>query len=54
MDGVYIARPVGLSSTLFDVDNLEVLKGPQGTTGGRNSTGRGAFLYTTRQPGDID
>ena len=51
MDGVYMARPVGLTGSLFDIDNLEVLKGPQGTLVGRNSTG-GAVLYTTREPGD--
>ncbi len=50
MDGVYMARPVGLSAGLFDIDSLEVLKGPQGTLVGRNSTG-GALLYTTREPG---
>ena len=51
MDGVYLARPVGLTAALFDVDSLEVLKGPQGTLVGRNSTG-GAVLYTTREPTD--
>jgi iron complex outermembrane receptor protein len=51
MDGVYLARPVGLTAGLFDVDSLEVLKGPQGTLVGRNSTG-GAILYTTREPDD--
>jgi iron complex outermembrane recepter protein len=52
MDGVYMARPVGLGASLFDVDNLEILKGPQGTLVGRNSTG-GAILYESRQPTDI-
>src|SRR6185437_2546383 len=51
MDGVYLARPVGLSASLFDIDTVEVLKGPQGTLVGRNSTG-GAVLYRTREPGD--
>jgi iron complex outermembrane recepter protein len=49
MDGVYLARPVGLSGGLFDIDSVAVLKGPQGTLVGRNSTG-GAILYTTREP----
>jgi iron complex outermembrane receptor protein len=49
IDGVYLARPVGLTGALFDVDSLTVLKGPQGTLVGRNSTG-GAILYTTREP----
>ena len=43
-------RAVGLGGSLFDIDNLEVLKGPQGTLVGRNTTG-GAILYETRQPG---
>src|ERR1700760_4677396 len=49
-DGVYYARAVGLGGSLFDVDSLEVLKGPQGTLVGRNTTG-GAILYESRQPG---
>ncbi len=49
MDGVYLARPVGLTAALFDIESVEVLKGPQGTLVGRNSTG-GAILYRTREP----
>jgi iron complex outermembrane receptor protein len=49
-DGVYYARAIGLTGSLFDLDNVEVLKGPQGTLVGRNSTG-GAILYTSRDPG---
>ncbi len=49
VDGVYYARPVGLTGSLYDVGDVEVLKGPQGTLVGRNSTG-GAILYNTKQP----
>jgi len=49
VDGVYYARTQGLTGTLFDIDTVQVLKGPQGTLIGRNSTG-GAVLYTTREP----
>jgi iron complex outermembrane receptor protein len=49
VDGVYYARPVGLTGSLFDVGGVQVLKGPQGTLVGRNSTG-GAILYDTKQP----
>lgn len=49
VDGVYHARPVGLTGSLFDVESIQVVKGPQGTLVGRNSTG-GAILYDTRQP----
>lgn len=49
VDGVYYARPVGLTGSLFDVADVQVLKGPQGTLVGRNSTG-GAILYDTQEP----
>ena len=49
IDGVYLARTQGLAGTLFDIDTLEVEKGPQGTLVGRNATG-GAILYTTQPP----
>lgn len=52
MDGVYLARPVGLTASLFDIDSVQVLKGPQGTLVGRNSTG-GAVLYSTRKPDSV-
>src|SRR5258707_5471716 len=48
-DGVYYARAIGLTGSLFDLDNVAVLKGPQGTLVGRNTTG-GAILYTSRDP----
>src|SRR4051812_47872866 len=50
-DGVYYARAVGLTGSLFDLENVSVLKGPQGTLVGRNSTG-GALLYRSREPGN--
>ena len=49
-DGVYYARAVGLGGSLFDLDSVQVLKGPQGTLVGRNTTG-GAILYQSRDPG---
>src|SRR3984957_11365003 len=48
-DGVYYARTIGLTGQMFDLDNVDVLKGPQGTLVGRNATG-GAVLMTSRQP----
>jgi iron complex outermembrane receptor protein len=49
VDGVYLGRPQGLGTALFDVENLEVLKGPQGTLFGRNTEG-GAVSITTKKP----
>ena len=43
-------QPHALSST-FDLDSIQILKGPQGTLFGRNTTG-GALLYQTAQPTD--
>ncbi|MCB2080638.1 MAG: TonB-dependent receptor [Novosphingobium sp.] len=49
LDGVPIARPTGVNGMFFDLDRVEVLKGPQGTLYGRNATG-GAVNLITRSP----
>jgi iron complex outermembrane receptor protein len=49
LDGVYIARTQGSSFTLADIDRVEVLKGPQGTLFGRNTTG-GTINFVTSSP----
>lgn len=49
IDGVYLGRQHGLNAALFDVDRVEVLKGPQGTLFGRNTEG-GALSIVTRAP----
>jgi len=47
IDGVNIPRPYGVNSSFFDLQRIEVLKGPQGTLYGRNTTG-GAINILTR------
>ena len=49
LDGVYIARSVGLALDIADLERIEVLRGPQGTLYGRNTTG-GAINLITRRP----
>ena len=51
VDGVLLTNPAQLTQELFDVQNIEVLKGPQGAVYGRNAIG-GAILITTKEPGD--
>jgi iron complex outermembrane recepter protein len=48
-DGIYVARPSNQLGSFFDIDHVEVLRGPQGTLYGRNATG-GAFQLLTRNP----
>lgn len=49
IDGVFMGRAQGLGSALYDVERIEVLKGPQGTLFGRNTEG-GAISIVTRKP----
>ncbi|MGH8036478.1 MAG: TonB-dependent receptor [Stenotrophomonas sp.] len=49
VDGVFLGRSQGLGTMLYDVDRIEVLKGPQGTLFGRNTEG-GAISIVTKAP----
>ncbi|MDZ7899208.1 MAG: TonB-dependent receptor [Arcicella sp.] len=49
IDGEYINRPVALNAAMFDLERVEVLKGPQGTLYGRNATA-GAINLIARKP----
>jgi iron complex outermembrane receptor protein len=49
VDGVYFARPAATTLDFIDIERIEVLRGPQGTLFGKNTTA-GAFNITTRKP----
>jgi iron complex outermembrane recepter protein len=49
LDGVYLGRPDAAGIAFFDIERMEVLRGPQGTLWGRNSTA-GAFNLITNKP----
>jgi iron complex outermembrane receptor protein len=49
VDGVLSTTSLGFSQELYDIQQIEVLKGPQGALYGRNATG-GAINITTKQP----
>jgi iron complex outermembrane receptor protein len=49
IDGVFYARPASATLDFLDVDQVEILRGPQGTLFGKNTTS-GAINVTTRKP----
>ncbi|GEN40942.1 TonB-dependent receptor [Pseudoalteromonas nigrifaciens] len=51
LDGVYLARNSGAIFNIVDLERMEILRGPQGTLWGKNTTG-GALNLVTRKPSD--
>jgi iron complex outermembrane receptor protein len=54
VDGVHIGRPSGSNATFFDLERVDVLRGPQGTRGGRNLTAGRIALYSKKPGEDLD
>jgi iron complex outermembrane receptor protein len=52
LDDVYLNRPQGAVLDIYDVERIEILRGPQGTLYGRNTVG-GAVKYVTRRLSDV-
>jgi iron complex outermembrane receptor protein len=52
VDGIFLQRPSGMNASFFDLDRIEVLRGPQGTLYGRNATG-GVINIISKRP-DFD
>ena len=51
VDDVYVSQMIGLAFSTFDLDRVEVLRGPQGTLFGRNATG-GLAHFISHRPTD--
>ena len=51
VDGVLITNPNGFNGELYDIEQIEVLKGPQGALYGRNAVA-GAIIVNTKRPTD--
>ncbi len=53
LDGAYIARNSGAIFDIVDLERVEVMRGPQGTLWGKNTTGGAVNLVTTRPNGEF-
>jgi iron complex outermembrane receptor protein len=54
VDGAVINQPVGHFTSVFDLDRVEILRGPQGTLYGRNATGGSVNLITAKPTDEFD
>lgn len=49
VDGIYISKPYGMPPMIFDLERVEMLRGPQGTLQGRNAVA-GSINFVTAKP----
>jgi iron complex outermembrane receptor protein len=52
VDGVYMARPTTINVGMFDLERVEILRGPQGTIFGKNTIA-GVIHFISRKPADV-
>jgi iron complex outermembrane receptor protein len=52
VDGVYMSRPTTLNGSLFDLERIELVRGPQGALYGKNTIA-GAINFISRAPSDV-
>jgi iron complex outermembrane recepter protein len=54
VNGVFTSRPIATLIDFFDVESVQILRGPQGTTFGKNSLAGGIAINTVRPDGTVD
>ncbi|MGE5721719.1 MAG: TonB-dependent receptor [Sphingomonadales bacterium] len=54
VDGNYVSRPYGMPSILFDLNRIELVRGPQGTLQGRNAIAGSVNLVSNRPSKDFE